>query len=609
MRCCVSPFPRGLTIGVSLLLLLGAYFTFPPHGIADSATLNFSSLPTGNQSGALQAFGFTIMPNPSNLGLPADVAGGAGELDIYTSGANQVLPPGDTQFGAFNGPTHTYAQYDTLTCTTMSYTGGGSLTSFGVTRIGVSGGGSTPAWQISAYDSSSNLLGTTGEGDITNGSFLFPSAPQTFTINTTTPISSLVICSRNRYSTYGSIPLVEVIKGGSFTATQGRVSGYVLGPPPDSQDPEALMPLEGALVTVCSIPPCPNSTTNALGEFVVTDLPPGDYHLIAYPPSGRTDLLPADVAITLAPGESRDVGDMIMKLAVAPPPGVTIAGIGSISGVPVLAWDRNTPFSVAGCDGGTASYKVVTSTGAVLASGSMTETSSGTYSGTIPPLSPYHGPARVEVDIFCPDGSKEDVDFDVYIDPSGYVKTVGGDPIAGATVTLYRSDLADGPFEAVPDGSAVMSPSNRANPDTTDADGHFGWDVIAGYYKVRAEKAGCNAPGDPAQAFVESDVMEIPPPVTDLDLRLDCGAGTSGGFGDVDCDGSVNAVDALKVLRSVALLSVTSGCATPIGSGDPLMGDVDCSGGVDAVDALALLRYVANLPVSQQPGCPEIGSA
>jgi hypothetical protein len=67
-----------------------------------------------------------------------------------------------------------------------------------------------------------------------------------------------------------------------------------------------------------------------------------------------------------------------------------------------------------------------------------------------------------------------------------------------------------------------MSPANRSNPDMTDADGHFGWDVFEGYYKVRAEKDGCVSPADPSQTFVESDVLTIPPAVTDLDLRLQC---------------------------------------------------------------------------------------
>jgi hypothetical protein len=67
-----------------------------------------------------------------------------------------------------------------------------------------------------------------------------------------------------------------------------------------------------------------------------------------------------------------------------------------------------------------------------------------------------------------------------------------------------------------------MSPQNRTNPDTTDTAGHFGWDVLAGFYRVRASRPGCTSPTDPATPHVDSAVLTIPPPVTDLDLRLRC---------------------------------------------------------------------------------------
>jgi hypothetical protein len=38
-------------------------------------------------------------------------------------------------------------------------------------------------------------------------------------------------------------------------------------------------------------------------------------------------------------------------------------------------------------------------------------------------------------------------------------------------------------------------------------------------------------------------------------------------------------------------------------------GDVDCDGDVDAVDALRILRYVAGLDPGQPPGCTPIGQA
>ncbi len=103
-------------------------------------------------------------------------------------------------------------------------------------------------------------------------------------------------------------------------------------------------------------------------------------------------------------------------------------------------------------------------------------------------------------------GSTTTIGFDLYIDPSGTVRDNHGAPISGATVTLLRSDTPMGPFDIVPDGSAVMSPGNRHNPDTTDTDGHFGWDALSGFYKVRAQNAGCNG-------VVETAILQIPPPV------------------------------------------------------------------------------------------------
>jgi hypothetical protein len=81
--------------------------------------------------------------------------------------------------------------------------------------------------------------------------------------------------------------------------------------------------------------------------------------------------------------------------------------------------------------------------------------------------------------------------------------------------------------------------------------------------------------------------------------------------GDVDCSGSVNSVDSLKILRFVAQLSVAKGPGCPeIGNQvASLFGDVDCSGGVNSVDSLKLLRYVASLSVSQSNSCPAIGSS
>jgi hypothetical protein len=74
--------------------------------------------------------------------------------------------------------------------------------------------------------------------------------------------------------------------------------------------------------------------------------------------------------------------------------------------------------------------------------------------------------------------------------------------------------------------------------------------------------------------------------------------------GDVDCTGIVNSVDALKVLRNGAQLSVTqTEPCIDIGLSFPHIGDVDCNGSVTSVDALKILRFNAGLSVTQTPPC------
>ena len=85
------------------------------------------------------------------------------------------------------------------------------------------------------------------------------------------------------------------------------------------------------------------------------------------------------------------------------------------------------------------------------------------------------------------------------------------------------------------------------------------------------------------------------------------------GTGNVDCNQVINSIDALKVLRFSASLSVAQSepctdIGEPIGSTFD-QGNVDCSAGnPNSIDALKILRAVALLTVSQQPGCgPVIG--
>ena len=87
------------------------------------------------------------------------------------------------------------------------------------------------------------------------------------------------------------------------------------------------------------------------------------------------------------------------------------------------------------------------------------------------------------------------------------------------------------------------------------------------------------------------------------------------GWGDGDCSGGVNSIDALKTLRRVAGLAVFQYEPCPDFSttiqvnGDislRVWGDVDCSNSLNAIDALKILRSAAGLSVLQIEPCTDI---
>jgi hypothetical protein len=82
----------------------------------------------------------------------------------------------------------------------------------------------------------------------------------------------------------------------------------------------------------------------------------------------------------------------------------------------------------------------------------------------------------------------------------------------------------------------------------------------------------------------------------DIGAATQDGMITAGLCGDVDCDGDVDAVDALFILQYVVGLRAPSDqCPPPAGHLYLPAGNVDCDGDVDAVDALFVLQYVVGL--------------
>lgn len=314
-----------------------------------------------------------------------------------------------------------------------------------------------------------------------------------------------------------------VFNVGNPSPTGSTLSGEVDAPASAGGDPISRAPVE-----ICSGGTCISRFTNAVGIYTAANLPAGNYTITAHsggPASNDSteyaDGVAGPKSVSGAPGVGFTQDVQLGEPLGGPPAGTTIGSVGSSSGgVPTLYWEDPSPLSTdipGGCTPSSVAY-TVTIGGSVVESGPMTESPSGSrhYTVTIPAFYPAHGNALVHIAITGPGCSA--VDFAIYIDPSGVVRNAGtGAVIPGATVTLFRSANASGPFVQVPDQSATMSPGNRDNPDQTDGSGHFGWDVIAGYYKVEASAPGC--------ATASTGVLNIPPPVTNLDIRLSCPTG------------------------------------------------------------------------------------
>ncbi|HUF53648.1 MAG TPA: hypothetical protein VMR52_07725 [Dehalococcoidia bacterium] len=83
-------------------------------------------------------------------------------------------------------------------------------------------------------------------------------------------------------------------------------------------------------------------------------------------------------------------------------------------------------------------------------------------------------------------------------------------------------------------------------------------------------------------------------------------------WGDFDCNGDVDPIDALKLLRADSGLSVAQApdCPAPgenvtVDGTNREWGDLDCTGGLDPIDALKTLRFDSGLAITQAAGCPE----
>ncbi|MDO9496652.1 MAG: carboxypeptidase regulatory-like domain-containing protein [Nocardioides sp.] len=273
-------------------------------------------------------------------------------------------------------------------------------------------------------------------------------------------------------------------------------------------------PVADAYVEVCTATgsSCSYTETDGAGAFHLAARPVGAQDLRVWP--ATDDLFAGGGSATVVAGQLTTMAPIVLESPQGMPGNVVLDGQTGDGTVPSIYYGDPQPLTVTGCSGvASPSYTVVLEGQVIRGPLPLTEGPAGTYQATIAPFYPDSGSAEIRTNVPATCGGAL-TEFNIYIDPSGTVTDQWGRPIPGASVTLQRSESFDGAFTVVPDGSSIMSPSNRTNPDVTNAVGYFRWDVTAGWYKVKVDAAGCDSATTPA--------MQVPPEKIDLVVKVNC---------------------------------------------------------------------------------------
>ncbi|MDP2774593.1 MAG: carboxypeptidase regulatory-like domain-containing protein [Nocardioides sp.] len=273
-------------------------------------------------------------------------------------------------------------------------------------------------------------------------------------------------------------------------------------------------PVVGAYVQVCTATgfSCSYTETDGAGAFHLTARPVGDQELRVWP--ATDDLFSGGGTANVAAGLLTTMVPIVLESPQGMPGNVVLDGETGDGTVPSIYYGDPQPLTVTGCPGvASPTYTVVLEGQVIRGPLALAEGPAGTYKATIAPFYPDSGSAQIRTNVPATCGGAP-TEFNIYIDPSGTVTDQWGRPIAGAGVTLQRSESFDGEFTVVPDGNSIMSPSNRTNPDVTNDVGYFRWDVTAGWYKVKVDAAGCDS--------ATTAAMRVPPEKIDLVVKVSC---------------------------------------------------------------------------------------
>lgn len=147
----------------------------------------------------------------------------------------------------------------------------------------------------------------------------------------------------------------------------------------------------------------------------------------------------------------------------------------------------------------------------------------GVFSTTLSnSLQPMVGDATIHFVSVC-----GNVDTPIHVDPTGKVfYSDGKTPVYGAKMTLLysTSGTAFGPFASVPNANYQLanpilnSNGNQANPVLSTAIGSYGWSLVPGWYRVKAEMPGCAAVTTAAKQVTSTKGLE------NVNITLSCAA-------------------------------------------------------------------------------------
>jgi hypothetical protein len=194
---------------------------------------------------------------------------------------------------------------------------------------------------------------------------------------------------------------------------------------------------------------------------------------------------------------------------------------------------------------------------------------------------------------------------------------------------VFLRDLGDTDGDAVWDGFDNCPAASNADQTDTDIDGvGDACDNCPAITNSAQTDTDLDGAGDACDDDDDNDtlpdIFDNCPTVSNAEGQADDADGDAAGdacdapgSGNVDCSGpavGVSAVDALKVLRhSAGFAVVQNEPCRDIGQPRLLpppdnwnVGDVDCSGTVNSIDALKILRAAASLSVNIPVGCPPL---